>query len=50
MILDIYVYITHFESGEELWLQGEAALQTNSFRDADPQLVILKNKTKNNKN
>ena len=31
----------------ELWLQGEAALQTQSFRDAEPQLVIPP-KTKDN--
>ena len=30
----------HCEFGEGLWLQGEAALQTHSFRDADPQQVI----------
>ena len=36
----------HYESGEGLWLQGEAALQTHSLRDADPQLVIRQNKTK----
>ena len=28
------------ESGKELWLQGEAAFKTQSFRDAEPQLVI----------
>ena len=28
------------KSGKELWLQGEAALQTPSFRDAEPQLVM----------
>ena len=33
----------HYESGEGLWLQGEATLQTHSFRDADPQPVILHN-------
>ena len=30
----------HCESGNELWLQGEPALQTQSFRDAEPQLII----------
>ena len=30
----------HCESGKDLWLQEEAALQTQSFRDAEPQLVI----------
>ena len=30
----------HCESGKELLLQGEAALQTQIFRDAEPQLVI----------
>ena len=39
----------HCESGEERWLQalegeGEAALQTHSCRDADPQPVIPQNK------
>ena len=29
--------MAHCESGEGLWLQGEAALQTHSFRDAEPQ-------------
>ena len=32
----------HCESGECILLQGEAALQTRSFRDADPHRVILK--------
>ena len=27
----------HFDSVKGLWLQGEAALQTHSFRDAEPQ-------------
>ena len=30
----------HCESGEGLWPQGEAALQTHSFRDAEPHPVI----------
>ena len=30
----------HYESGEELWLIGEVALQTHSLRDSDPQPVI----------
>ena len=28
------------ESKEGLWLQGEAAFETHSFRDAEPQPVI----------
>ena len=36
-------YSTHCESGEGLWLQGEAVLQMHSFRDADPQPVIQQN-------
>ena len=36
-------YIGHCESEEVPWLQGEAALQTHSFRDADPQLAIPSN-------
>ena len=31
--------IGHCEAGEGYWLQGEAALQEHSFRDADPQPV-----------
>ena len=38
---------SHCESGEMPWLQGEAALQTHSFRDADPQPVIPPNEKKN---
>ena len=34
----------HFEAGGGYWLQGEAALQAQSFRDADPQPVISKKK------
>ena len=30
----------HCESWEGLWLQGEAASQTHSFRDAEPHPVI----------
>ena len=37
-------YAWHCESGEGLWLQGEAALQKHSFKDADPQPVIPQNK------
>ena len=37
----------HCESGKELLLQGKAALQTQSFRDAEPQLDIPP-KTKKN--
>ena len=33
----------HCEPGERLWLQGESALQTHSFWDADPQSVIPQN-------
>ena len=36
----------HCESEEVPWLQGEASLQTHSFRDADPQLVIPSNEKK----
>ena len=36
----------HCDSGEVIWLQGEAALQTHSFRDADPQPVVLQNAKK----
>ena len=39
----------HCESGEVLWLQGEAELQTHSFRDAEPQPVIPPNANKNMK-
>ena len=35
----LHCITTHCESGEGLWLQGEAALQTHSFRDADPEPV-----------
>ena len=37
----------HCESGKELLLQGKAALQTQSFRDAEPKLDIPP-KTKKN--
>ena len=37
----------HCESGEEVWLQREAGLQVQSFRDTDPQPVILPNEKKN---
>ena len=40
-------HLPHFESGKELWLQGEAALRMPSFRDGEPQLVIPA-KTKKN--
>ena len=39
--------ITHCESGEGIWLQGEAALEAHGFRDAEPHPVILAN-AKNN--
>ena len=34
----------HCESGKELLLHEEAALQTQSFREAEPQLVIPQKK------
>ena len=34
------VLIYHCESGKDLWLKGEAALETHSFRDAEPQQMI----------
>ena len=37
----------HSESGEELWVQGEAVLQTLSSRDAKPQPVIAPYAKKN---
>ena len=37
----------HCESGEGLWIQGKAALQTHSFRDAEPHQVIPQNAKKN---
>ena len=33
----------HCESGNGLWLQGEAVLHMHSFRDAEPQPVIPPN-------
>ena len=33
-------HFLHCESGEGLWIEGEAALQTHSFRDAEPHPVI----------
>ena len=38
--------IHHCESGEGLWLQREAALQTQSFKDAELQLISQKICTK----
>ena len=35
----------HCEAGKGYWLQGEAALQAQSFREADPQPVIPTKKT-----
>ena len=35
-------YDVTMEAEEGYWLQGEAALQAHSFRDADPQPVIPK--------
>ena len=37
---------SHCESGEGLWLQEEAVLQTHSFKGADPQPVIPQNPKK----
>ena len=37
----------HCESGEGLWLQGLAASQVHSFRDAEPHPVIQQNVKKN---
>ena len=37
------MFAVHCESVEELWLQREAALQMQSFRDADPQPAIQRN-------
>ena len=36
----------HCESGEVLWLQGKAALQTHRIRDAEPQPMISPNANK----
>ena len=36
----LYLCTCYCESGEGLWLQAEAAIQTHSFGDADPQPVI----------
>ena len=36
----------HCESREGLWLQGEAAFETHSYRDAEPQSVIPLNEEK----
>ena len=36
----------HCESREVLWLQGEAAFETHSFRHAEPQPVIPQNDKK----
>ena len=41
------VLVIHCESGEGLWLQGYAASQAHSFRDAEPHPVITPN-AKNN--
>ena len=42
LIVEYMEHILHCEAGEGYWLQGEAALQAHSFRDADPQPVIPK--------
>ena len=39
---ELGISLRHCEAGEGYWLQGEAALQAHSFRDADPQPVIQK--------
>ena len=39
----------HFESGKGLWLQGKAAFQMHSFRDAESQPVIPPKAKKNNR-
>ena len=39
-------YTDHCQSGEGLWLQGDAALQRHICRDAEPQPVIPQNKEK----
>ena len=36
----------HCESGEGIWLQGEAASEAHSFRDAEPHPVIPANANK----
>ena len=41
------ICITHCESGEGIWLQGEIASEEHSFRDAEPHPVIPEN-AKNN--
>ena len=38
--------LQHCESGKGLWLQGKAAFQMHSFRDAEPQPVIPPNAKK----
>ena len=48
MVKDFFV-LGHCESGKELWLQGGAALQTQSFRDAKPQLVIPQKTNENHR-
>ena len=48
-IITVYVALKrHPESGEGLWLQGEAELQTHSFRNAgaEPEPVIQSNEKK----
>ena len=40
------VSAVHCESREGLWLQGEAAFETHSFRDAEAQPVIPQNDKK----
>ena len=40
------VSFQHCESKEGLWLQGEAAFETHSFRDTEPQPVNPQNDEK----
>ena len=44
---DFWSKTVHCESGERLWLQGEAAFEMHSFKDAEPQRAILLNDRKN---
>ena len=44
---DIHVCQSHCESGEGIWLQGEAASEAHSIRDAEPHPVIPANEKNN---
>ena len=46
-LIDRLLCTCHYESREGLWLQREAAIETHSFRDAEPQPVIPHNSKKN---